>query len=80
MITGNKYELGSWKCEKANVFTHIPTNFIILFKINSIKNHLIKRGRKSIALIMFNINRFRKFFLKNFYDRDLMKRSVTWNL
>jgi len=46
-------------------------NFIILFKINSIKNHLIKRERISIALKKFNINRFWKFFLKKNFDITL---------
>jgi len=35
MKTGNLSDLGSWKCGKGRAFTHIPTNFIILFKINS---------------------------------------------
>jgi len=66
MIAGNEYELGLWKCGKEKYFTHIFTNSIILLNINSIKNLLIKRMRKSIALKMFNINRVCKFFLKNF--------------
>jgi len=32
MITGKGNELGSGKCRKAEAFTHIPTNFKILFK------------------------------------------------
>jgi len=51
-----KYDLGLWKCGKGRAFTQIPTNLILLFKINSIKNHLVKRGRKSVASKMFNIN------------------------
>jgi len=39
MIIGNISDLGFWKCGKGNAFTHIPTNFIILFKINSSINH-----------------------------------------
>jgi len=66
MITGNISDLGSWKCGKGRAFTHIPTHFIILYKINSTKNRLIKRGRKSIASKKFNINGFWKFSLKNF--------------
>jgi len=58
MITGNISDLGLWKCGKGKAFTHIPTNLILLFKINSTKNHLIKRGRKRIASKKFNINRF----------------------
>jgi len=41
----NRYDLGSWKCGKGRAFTHIPTNFIILLKIKSIKNRLIKWER-----------------------------------
>jgi len=67
MIIGDTYDPGSWKCGKGKSFTHIPTNFIIFFKIKSIKNHLIKRGRKSIALKKFNINRYWRFFLKNIW-------------
>jgi len=62
MITGNISDLGSWKCGKGKTFTHIPTNLIILFKINSIKTHLINRERKSIALKMFDINRVLEVF------------------
>jgi len=65
MIAEKEYELGSWKCGNGKAFTHIPTNFSIIFKTNSINNHLIKKRRKSIALKEFNINRFGKFFLKN---------------
>jgi len=65
MITGNLSDFGSWKCGKGEAFTHIPTHFMILIKINSAKNHLIKRGKKSIASKKFNINGFWKFFLKN---------------
>jgi len=65
-ITGNISNLGLWKCGKGKTFTHIPTNLILLFKINSTKNYFIKRGRKSIASKNFNINKFWKFFLKNF--------------
>jgi len=64
MIIGNSYELGLWKCGQGKAFKHIPTNFIIFFRINSLKNHLIKRGRKSIALKMFNKNRVMEVFLK----------------
>jgi len=32
-------DVGSWKCGKGRAFTHIPTNFIILFKINFSLNH-----------------------------------------
>jgi len=32
MKTGNLSDFGSWKCGKDRAFTHIPTNFIILFK------------------------------------------------
>jgi len=39
MITGNISDLGLWKCRKGKAFTHIPTNIIILFKINSSINH-----------------------------------------
>jgi len=46
MTTGNQYEIGSWKCGKGKAFTPIPTYFIILLEINSIKNHLIKRQNK----------------------------------
>ena len=65
MKTGNISDLGSWKCGKDKAFTHIPTNFMILIKINSIKNHLIKKRRRNIALKKFNINRYWKFYLKN---------------
>jgi len=64
MMIGKNCDLGSWKCGKGRAFTHIPTNFIILFKINSIRTHLIKRGRKNIALKMFNINRISEVFPK----------------
>jgi len=77
IITGKEYVLGSWKCGKAKAFTHIPTNFIFLFKTNSIKNHLIKRGRKSIALKMFHINRFWKFFSKKFDITEPYKRRFS---
>jgi len=50
-------DVGSWKCGKGRAFTHIPTSLIFLFKINSIRNYLIKRGRKSIALKMFDITK-----------------------
>jgi len=66
MITGNISDLGLWKCGKGKVFTHIPAKLILLFKINSTKNHLIKRGSKSSASKKSYINRFWKFFLKNF--------------
>jgi len=66
MISDISYYLGSWKCGKGRAFTHIPTHFIILSKQNSIKNYLIKRGRKSIALKMFNINRVLEVFSKKF--------------
>jgi len=39
MKTGNLSDLGSWKCGKVRTFTHIPTNFIILFKTNSSIHH-----------------------------------------
>jgi len=65
MIAGNNYELDSWKCRKGWALTHISTNFIILNKINSFINHPIKRGKKSIDLKKFNINRFWECFLKN---------------
>jgi len=58
MIIGNINNFGSWKYGKGKAFTHIPTNFIILYKINSIKNHLLKRGGTGIALKKSNINRF----------------------
>jgi len=64
MITVKEYELGSWKCGKGKSFTRIPIHFIILLKINSIKNHLIKKGRISFASKKFNINSFWKFFLR----------------
>jgi len=64
MIIGNSYELGSWKYGQGRAFTHIPTNLIILFKINSTKTHLIKRLRISIALKRFNINRVLEVFPK----------------
>jgi len=57
----DSYDLGSWKCGKGKAFSHIPTNYIILYKINSTKNHLIKRGRVSIALKMFDIKGFDSF-------------------
>jgi len=34
-----RYDFGSWKCGKGWAFTHIPTNSIILFKINSSFDH-----------------------------------------
>jgi len=60
MMTVKEYESGSWKCEVRKAFTHIPANYIIPFKINSIKIYPIKRGR-SVVLKTFNINRFWKF-------------------
>jgi len=51
---------------KAKTFTHIHANFMILIKINSIKNHPIKRGRKSIVLKMFDLKGFESFSLKTF--------------
>jgi len=39
---------------------------MILIKINSIKNHPIKRGRKSIVLKMFDLKGFESFSLKTF--------------
>jgi len=66
MMIWNSNDLGSWKCGKGKAFTHIPTNFIILFIMNSIKNHLIKSGRIGIALKMFDINGFGSFSLKTF--------------
>jgi len=65
MIAGNISDLGLWKGGKDKVFSHIPTNLILLFKINSTKNLIIKRGRKSLASKKFKINRFWKFLLKN---------------
>jgi len=44
MITGNNCDLGSWKCGKARVFTHIPTNFILQLKVNSWGNIKKKKG------------------------------------
>jgi len=78
---GNSYDLGSWKCGKGKTFTHIPTNFIMLFKIISITNHLIKRGRKSIALKKFNISRFWKFSLKKTLTLPIDKKGeiMDWN-
>jgi len=38
-ITGNIGEFGSWKCGKGRAFTHIPTNFMILIKMNSSIDH-----------------------------------------
>jgi len=66
MTIGDIYNLSSWKCGKCKAFTHIPANFIILFKINSIKNHLIKRGRTSIVFKKFDIKGFESFSLKTF--------------
>jgi len=60
MINWEKNCFGSGKYGEGKAFTHIPTNLFILFKINSTKNHLIKRGRKSIASKKFNINRVLK--------------------
>jgi len=53
MIIGNISDLGLWKCGNGKDFTHIPTNLILLFKINYTKNHLIKRGRKSMMTNYF---------------------------
>jgi len=39
MTIGNSYDFGSWKCGEGKAFTHIPTNFTILSKINSYINH-----------------------------------------
>jgi len=55
MITGNQFEMGSWNCGKGKTFPHIPTNFMILNKISSTKNYLIKKGRTSIVLKMFDM-------------------------
>jgi len=63
-MLGNSFDLGSWKCGKDKTFTRNPTNFIIFFKINSIKNYLIKRWRISIVFKKFNINRVLEVFPK----------------
>jgi len=60
MIIGNECELGSRKCGKAGAFAHMPTNFTILVKINSITNHLIKRVRTGIDIKKLNINGLKK--------------------
>jgi len=39
MITGYLSDFGSWKCGKAGGFTHMPTNFMILIKMNSPLNY-----------------------------------------
>jgi len=44
-MIGNISDFGSWKCEKGYAFTHIPTNIMILIKINSIINHKGKLKR-----------------------------------
>jgi len=46
MKAKNGYHLGSWKCGKVRDFTHIPTNSIILLKINSSINYNTNRGEK----------------------------------
>jgi len=66
MTNGNNYDFGSWKFGKGRAFTHIPTNFIMLIKINSIKNYLIKRGRMGLCLKESKKYRFWKLFLKTF--------------
>jgi len=40
--TGNLSDFDSWKCGKGRAFTHIPTNFIILFKTNSSISYKVK--------------------------------------
>jgi len=46
MRTNKEYDLDSWKCGKGRAFTHIPTNFFILPKINSSISHKGNRGEK----------------------------------
>lgn len=46
MVTGDIIDFGSWKCGKGGASTHIPTNFLILNKINSFIIHKGKIGKK----------------------------------
>jgi len=67
MILGNKSDFGSWKCGKGGAFTHIPTNFMILNKINSIENRFIKRGEKKCCIINVQYRKgFGSFAFKTF--------------
>jgi len=61
MKSDNGYDLGSWKCGKDRAFTHIPSNFIVLFERNSSKNQTKKEGRTSLFLKKSNINSFGNF-------------------
>jgi len=61
MIIEDSYDLGSPQCGKDRAFTCIPTNLTILFKIYSIKTHLLNRGRNRIALKIFDIKGFGSF-------------------
>jgi len=77
MITGNISDFGLWKCGKGRAFTHITTNLILLFKINSSINHLIKRGRKSIMIKNHIKRRFRTCLLKTLDNtKTIIRRSL----
>ena len=70
MKTKNGYDLGSWKCGKGRAFTHIPTNFIILLKINSINNHLEKRGEQAFGSKNVRYKWFWMFYEKWLIDEN----------
>jgi len=50
MITENKFNLGSWKCGKGRAFTHIPTNFIFLKKMNSLRYGVFEGWRTNFRI------------------------------
>jgi len=74
MITGHNCDLGSWKGGKVKDFTHIPTNFNVLFKNKFFYEPQEETKENKFLLIIFDVKGFESF-QKTFDIRNFIWRE-----
>jgi len=58
MKTNKECISDSCLCEKGRAFTHIPTKFLLIFEIDSLKNHTGKEGEQVLLFKKIQYKRF----------------------